>query len=187
MPSIFIWKSTSPTTSNKFIKYYTGSNWFLEDNEYSSKSYIYLEQMVITGFDDSVITFHVKQMPQDWVGSELLEVTNIPYQMIKSDEYGTLDRIGTWMRFTSKYDICFTKENLENEISKIKKWMNNVSSFKNTSIKHKESKYNSNYNYTKYKESNTHASNIHLDTNKIQSDFQKFMSQYNLNLTINPY
>ncbi len=194
MPSIFIWKSDTPNVSNKQIKYYTGSNWFLEDNENSSKSYTYLEQMVITGSDDSVITFNVKQMPQDWVGSELLEVTNIPYQLIKSDTYGTLDKLGSWMRFTSKNDIPFNADNLQNEFVNIKKWIQNA---KNDDRQLQEkSHYHTSYkNELKYKKNNqdrqnmrnTHVvptpclkSMVHFDPNKIQTDFQKFLGQYNL-------
>lgn len=123
MPSIFIWKATEPNTSKKTIKYYSGSNWALEDNEITSKSYMFLEQIVIPGFNDSVITYRAKIMPQDWVGSELLEVSQIPYELIKSDNYGTLDRVGNWMRFILKQENEFSRENLENEIKNIQGWM----------------------------------------------------------------
>jgi hypothetical protein len=123
MPSIFIWKNNEPNTSKKQIRFYSGSNWILEDNDFSSKSYMFLDQIVIPGFNDSVITYRAQQMPQDWVGSELLEVSNVPFEQIKSDNYGTLDKIGNWMRFISKCEIDFDSETLENELSKIKKWM----------------------------------------------------------------
>lgn len=190
MPSIFIWKSSNSNTSNKLIKYYTGSNWFLEDNEYSSKSYMYLEQMVITGFDNSVITFNVKQMPQDWVGSELLEVTNIPYQFIKSDNYGTLEMVGDWMRFTTKENIQFNEISLINEVSKIKTWMNTS---KNQEKSKKSEKYHNDNNkkqYEKYSYTNhnsKHFNNIDstnyssLTTDKIKTDFQEFLGKYNMN------
>lgn len=125
MPSIFIWKTDTPNTSKKYIRFYSGSNWILEDNDYSSKSYIYLEQIVISESNNSVITFRTKDMPQDWIGVELLEVSNIQYELVKSDNYGTLERIGDWFRFTSKNDTDFNKEFLIKEFINIKKWINN--------------------------------------------------------------
>ena len=44
MPSIFIWKSDKQITSNKTIRMYNGSNWILEENDFSSKSYRLIEQ-----------------------------------------------------------------------------------------------------------------------------------------------
>lgn len=130
MPSIFIWKTDEPNTSKKQIRFYSGSNWILEDNDFSSKSYMFLDQIVIPGFNDSVITYRAQQMPQDWVGSELLEVSNIPFEQIKADNYGTLDRLGNWMRFISKGEIDFDSETLEKELIKIKKWMNQAAPMK---------------------------------------------------------
>lgn len=124
MPSIFIWKSATPNTSTKKIKYHSGSNWVLEDTDHSSKSYMYLEQIVIPGFDDSVITFHIKQMPTNWIGSELLDIMELPYKHIKSDEYGTLEMIGNWMRFTSKNEFDYNSNTLINELNIIKQWIN---------------------------------------------------------------
>ena len=124
MPSIFIWKATEPTTSKKQIRYYSGSNWFLEDNDYSSKSYMFLDQIVLTEFDNSVITYRAKRMPNDWVGSELLEVTQVPYEHIKSDGYGTLERIGNWMRFIGRGESEYDEKSLTCEYTMIKSWMN---------------------------------------------------------------
>lgn len=139
MTSILIWKSDTPNTSKNCIKYYLGSNWVLEDNEYSSKSYMVIDQIVIPGLNDLVniqsgvnlqqatpiIALNIKKMPYDWVGTELLEVTNIPYEQIKSDTYGTLEKIGEWMRFTSKNTNMFNKDLLQNELVNIKRWMSN--------------------------------------------------------------
>lgn len=160
MPSIFIWKADAPNTSKKTIRFYSGSNWGLEDNDYSSKSYIYLEQIVISESDNSVITFHTKDMPQDWVGTELLEVTNIPYEMIKSDGYGTLEKIGNWMRFTSKNELNFEIDSLKNEFTNIKKWINQVRR----------------YNENKRPESKPNT----FDPHKVQLDFQQFLIKYNM-------
>ena len=137
MPSIFIWKATVPNTSKKYIRYYSGSNWFLEDNDYSS-SYMYLQQIVIPECHDSVITFHVKKMPSDWVGADLLEVNQVPISTIKSDNYGTLEHIGNWWRFTSKEDIPFTRENLIQEFEKIKQWKEDRSSSVSTTPQPRE-------------------------------------------------
>jgi hypothetical protein len=123
MPSIFIWKADKPNDSNKYVKFYSGANWVLEDSEYSSKSYMYLEQIVIPGFGDSVITFDIKNMPKDWVGSELLEVNNVAYKHIKSDNYGLLEQIGDWMRFTCNNDIEYNTDVLTNEMETIQKWV----------------------------------------------------------------
>jgi hypothetical protein len=159
MPSIFIWKADAPNTSKKTIRYYSGSNWVLEENDYSSKSYIYLEQIVISESDNSVITFNSKDMHQDWVGTELLEVTNVPYEMVKSDAYGTLEKVGDWMRFTLKNEIEFKENNLKSELLKIKKWMNNKTQ------------------PTKKQEKQHHNQ---LDHNKIKLDFQEFLIKYNV-------
>jgi hypothetical protein len=123
MPSIFIWKATEPTTSKKQLRYYSGSNWFLEENDYSSKSYMFQEQIVLSEFDNSVITYRAKKMPQDWVGHELLEVIQVPYEHIKSDRYGTLERIGNWMRFIQREETEYNEESLACEYNMIKNWM----------------------------------------------------------------
>lgn len=157
MPSIFIWKSDRPNNSKKNIRYYSGSNWVLEDNEYSSKSYIFLEQIVIPGSNDSVITFHTKNMPQDWTGSELLEVTCVPYELLKTDNYGVLERIGEWIRFTSKNEITFSEENLKNEYSNILKWIHQG-------------------------QNNSKQTFDTLDVNKIKTNFQEFLTKYNIPL-----
>jgi hypothetical protein len=68
-------------------------------------------------------------MPRDWIGPDLLEVTNIPYEFITSDNYGTLEQLGNWMRFTSLNDVT----NIESEIVRIKEWMK--PHIKNTMLK----------------------------------------------------
>jgi len=125
MPSIFIWKANIPNTSKQFIRCYSGSNWYLEDHDDFS-SYIYLQQIVIPGYNDSVITFHVKKMPVDWVGADLLEVNQVPIRVLKSDHYGKLEHIGNWMRFTSQQEMTFTSENLTKEFEKITQWKDEV-------------------------------------------------------------
>jgi hypothetical protein len=160
MPSIFIWKSDVPNTSKKNVRCYIGSNWVLEDNEYSSKSYTYLEQIVIPEFNDSVITFQTKNMPQDWVGNDLLEVTSVPYEFIKSDNYGTLEKLGEWMRFTLKREITFDFEVLQTEYNKIKIWI-------------KSEKPQQKQIRAEYKPAQTN-----LNPNRVQLDFQEFLIKY---------
>jgi hypothetical protein len=125
MPSIFVWKASIPNPSKKNIRCYSGSNWVVEDNDYSSRSYKYLQQNVIPG-PESVITFLAKNMPQDWVGSELLEVHHVPYELIRSDAYGTLEHIGNWMRMTTCKEWSeteFTREYLQAEWNRIQQWL----------------------------------------------------------------
>ncbi len=172
MPSIFIWKADVPNTSKKTIRFYSGSNWALEDNDYSSKSYMYIDQIVISESDNSVITFHSKEMPQDWVGTELLEVTNIPYEVVKTDGYGTLEMIGNWMRFTSRNEINFEEETLKNEFINIKKWINQKS--KQQSEKPK--------NYQQNRPQKQYNNDKIIDHQKVQLNFQEFLIKYNVPL-----
>ncbi len=162
MPSIFIWKATEPSSSKKTIRFYSGSNWALEDNDFASKSYMYLDQIVISESDNSVITFHSKDMPQDWVGSELLEVSNVLYEHIKSDNYGTLERIGDWMRFTTKGETEFNENFLKNEFANIQKWM------KSQKVHHQ----------SKPQRPPKTFSDSHFDPQNIQLNFQEFLIKY---------
>ncbi len=127
MPSIFLWKASVPNPSKKNIRYYSGSSWVVEDNEYSSCSYQYLQQIVIPGSDgNSVITFLAKRMPHDWIGSELLEVRHVPYHHIRSDDYATYEHIGNWMRVTLKTErpeMEYTREHLQTEWNRIQQWI----------------------------------------------------------------
>jgi len=177
MPSIFIWKETKPNTSKKTIRVYSGSNWILEDNDYSSKSFKFLEQIVIPGFNDSVITFNVKIMPQDWTGTELLEVTQVNYELIKSDNYGTLEHIGNWMRFTSTHDINYKKESLEMELTKITTWMNNK---KEKQLPFQPPKKYQNTQKIPYN-NHHHKKTTILDPNIIQQNFQEFLIKFDFN------
>ena len=92
----------------------------------TSKGYMYLEQNVISESDDLLITFQTKNMPRDWVGSDLLEVSSAPYRIVKSDSYGVLEHIGKWMRFTPNNEVDFTTEALTVEYNIIKLWVNKV-------------------------------------------------------------
>jgi len=128
MPSIFVWKASTPNLSKKSMRCYSGSNWVVEDMDDSSRSVTFIRQIVIPGLDNnSVITFLAKTMPHDWVGSELLEVHHIPYELLRSDAYGTLEHIGNWMRmivYKEGLETEFTRENLLTEWNKIQQWLN---------------------------------------------------------------
>ena len=103
MPSIFIWKATAPFSPTvKTISYYAGSNWFLEDYGSHSKSAMYIDQAILS---EHGLLYDIQWMPSNWVGSYVLEQSHVPYVLIRTVEWGTLDRIGDWMRFTTKYDV----------------------------------------------------------------------------------
>ena len=102
MPSIFIWKSDRPGPKNSIL-IYSGSNWVLEDGPL--QSYKYVEQFafkdVLMDVLTDVFVFTIKKMPQNWVGTDFMEVNQVPYEMIANDNYGTLEQLGKWFRFTS--------------------------------------------------------------------------------------
>jgi len=176
------------------VRYYTGSNWFLEDNEYSSQSYMYLQQIVIPGYDDSVITFHVKKMPHDWVGSDLLEVNQLPYRFIKSDNYGTLEQVGIWMRFISRNEI----ENPEMEYLKINKWASLPTKSENTKVHNNQSYSNINKQaYTQHDRNSMIKPYVKKNENRvpnltdplrpetIHQNFQQFLNKFNIHTITN--
>jgi hypothetical protein len=115
MLSIFIWKTTSSASTAKKIKICTGSNWFLQETPDSQNSYKYIAQEVIEVDSKQIMVQHVKEMPNDWVGSDVLEMIELPYEEIKNDEYGSLIKIGSWFRLTLKKMINFEKRTLESE------------------------------------------------------------------------
>lgn len=125
MESIFIWKADKPCGSNSSMKYFMGSNWVLEDNQVSQKSYKIIEQLSIknSSLSDTILINNISIMPNNWVGSELLEVFSVPYKIIKSDEYGTFEQFGEWNRFTLHKNINFNNETIRNEMKRILKWL----------------------------------------------------------------
>jgi hypothetical protein len=210
MPSIFIWKAELPNHSKKYIRYYSGSNWFLEDNDYSSNSYMYLQQIVIPGCDnDSVITFHVKKMPQDWIGADLLEVNQIPYELIKSDNYATLEHVGIWMRCILHQETEHTIENLKQQYDLIMKWKDrkhvdsvakpNIASSvpRNVSTYHRTTRPNaSSYQKQYHKQyespprynqftSSTPPTPSHIDSEIVHQQFQEFLNKFNVHTVLN--
>jgi len=114
MPSIFVWKATNPI-STPSIRYYSGSNWFLEEHPTHSVSYLYCQQQTLS----QGIVFDSICMPQNWVGSEIIEMMEVPYQRIREDADGIVEQLGGWMRYRSKYDIPFELDTLEKELQRI--------------------------------------------------------------------
>lgn len=117
MPSIFVWKAKQPISNSTTIQYYSGANWFLEEHSSYSKSAIYLHQQVLSNHG---WMFDIKWMPNNWVGSHLLENKSLPYSLIKEDQYARLEQIGDWMRATMIHDIPY--ESREKEWETIQQW-----------------------------------------------------------------
>jgi hypothetical protein len=130
MTSIFIWKSNDPIISDTTVTYYNGSDWFLEEysshNGNNSKSYQYVNQKAFsTSLYSTVMYFEMKEMPCDWVGHHLLEkYNNLPYVLLKEDDYAIFDQIGIWKRCKKKGVIDFDEKELEQEWNNIQKWIN---------------------------------------------------------------
>lgn len=116
MPSIFIWKATTPVHISSTILHYSGTNWFLEEHHSHSYSYQYENQVMLP---NNVIAYQAVKMPQDWVGSEILETVTVGYQLIRDDSNGTLEQLGEWMRYRSKHDSAFEFNALEKEYTSI--------------------------------------------------------------------
>ena len=91
MSVFYIWKASKANTSNKYITTYSGADWSLEETEYKSNSYILTDQLSIS---DSVIALSVNKKSTDWVGTELLDKSKVPYQILKDNDYGTYEHIG---------------------------------------------------------------------------------------------
>jgi hypothetical protein len=114
MPSIFVWKAIHPISSSS-IQYYSGSNWFLEEHPSHSVSYLYCQQQTLS----QGMVFETICMPQNWVGSEIMEMMEVPYQRIREDADGVLEQLGGWMRYRTKREIPFELDTLEMEFQKI--------------------------------------------------------------------
>ena len=101
--------------SSSSIRYYSGSNWFLEEHLSYSLSYLYCQQQTLS----QGMAFDAQCMPQNWVGSEIMEIMEVPYQRIREDADGVLEQLGGWMRYRSKCDIPFELDTLEREFQRI--------------------------------------------------------------------
>lgn len=180
MPSIFIWKSDKQNVSKDMVRCYIGSNWILEDTETKSKSYQLYTQLGFNYFEKELLVNNAKLMPTDWIGSELLEVVQVPYQLIKSDNYATYEIIGEWNRVTLENTLELTKNLCEKEFIIINKWIENKDYNKNTYIKQskfikqdiylKEEKYQkhqrqdnqNNYDKKQYNSNNNRLNNNYI-------------------------
>ena len=116
MPSLFVWKATSPLTTSTSLTYYSGSNWFLEEHSTYSKSAMYLNQQPLSNHG---WVYDIKWMPTNWVGSHLLENVSVPYALLKEDVVGRLEQWGDWMRFTSYHEV----DDKEAEWERIQQWI----------------------------------------------------------------
>lgn len=101
--------------STSSIRYYSGSNWFLEEHPSHSVSYLYCQQQTLS----QGMVFDSICMPQNWVGSEIMEIMEVPYQRIREDADGVLEQLGGWMRYRSKREIPFELDTLEREFQRI--------------------------------------------------------------------
>jgi hypothetical protein len=165
MPSIFIWKSETPNTSKKYIKQYIGIDWILEDTINSSRSYIIHDQHIYNIKSTNILIYDIDIKSSDWTGgSEILRVVEVPYQFISVNEYGTLEKIGNWMRFITHKDITHCNEiydkmyeilskmsittNLEyNIVTHSNKIHTNINTTVNTNINNRnKNNYRDNYN-----------------------------------------
>lgn len=155
MPSIFIWKSVTPILSQKTIRYYSGADWFLEEGIKTS-SYVYLNQSIIKdNIIGTIIVYNVLAMPENWIGSELLEVSDIPYHLVKEDHYGKLEQLGIWMRFTLYNDDSIT-------FTDIMKWLasDNVKENERAITREIHVIHNTHKPYMKYNKHNMNLKNI---------------------------
>ncbi len=190
MPSIFIWKSDTPNVSKDVIRQYIGYNWILEDSDIMSKSYKISGQTFIKGINSmDVLINNAKLMPTDWIGSELLEVIQVPYTLIKSDNYASYELIGNWKRVILNTTLDLTNELCKIEFNNILNWIStsnttNVKQYsgKQNSSKHLNSKQNSSKQNRpiKDKQLTPEITNIQLQPylNDIES-FEKAFFEYN--------
>ncbi len=124
MPSIFIWKASNANTSKSNIKIYSGLNWNLEENDISAISYKIDEQSTVNINNITVLTRNIINMSHNWVGNQLTEVVELPYFLVKQDNYATLEHIGGWYRVTLNNNIELNTSIISREFNKIINWIN---------------------------------------------------------------
>ena len=116
MPSIFLWKvDPSVPAPRSTLTYTRGPGWWLEeekcDRPVRSRSFRLHKSTRVT---ESVTAFDTECMPTDWVGEDLFETVEVPYQFYKFDPvYGRLDRVDEWMRWTTIQDLPCTEDDLQ--------------------------------------------------------------------------
>jgi len=134
MPSIFVWMTECPPMVDKTdepeksstLQYYSGSNWFLEEHTVNntSVSYQYTNQIMISHNSQHILVYSAVKMPHNWIGSDLLEVCEVPYRLIKEDSYATLEQLGQWMRCTvHTVNIVNIVNSADEEYTRILQWI----------------------------------------------------------------
>jgi len=116
MPSIFIWKSDECNESSEKIHCIMGSDWMLEEVGCIKRSYRWIDQEMLRIQGREILVFDAKEMPFDWVGSEIMEMVDVPYRLLLEEKGIMMEHIGTWIRFTLENEMVFMKESLEQEI-----------------------------------------------------------------------
>ena len=118
MSSIFIWKTTR-SGSFTILPYYNGPNWFqIGDNT----CYKITNQLILNNVEiGNILVYKVKSMPKNWMET-LLSVEEIEYELIKKDEYASLEQIGRWFYLTLHSPITFDILCIMNEWKSIFKW-----------------------------------------------------------------
>ena len=116
MPSIFVWK-TSAASSSETIRCLIGADWYTEEHPTGTLTVQYTTSY---RFDD-VVAWNAHIMPASWTGAYLLDIVNVPYQLIKKDSYATLEQVGNWMRCTMSADI--DSATIKQTYETIKQWI----------------------------------------------------------------
>ena len=93
-----------------------GADWYMED----TTSIQYHNQFRL---DKDVLVWDVQMMPESWTGSTILEICSVPHQLIKRDNYATLEQVGKWMRCTVAISTEWDGEALQQEYERILAWI----------------------------------------------------------------
>jgi hypothetical protein len=70
-----------------------------------------------------VLVWDAQIMPESWMGSTILEIRSVPYQLIKKDNYATLEQVGKWMRCRLNVSSEWEDEVLQEEYERILAWI----------------------------------------------------------------
>jgi hypothetical protein len=119
MPSIFVWKADAPIKQHTFVRCFIGENWYMEEHEAGSNSIQYHQQCQLP---NDILVWDACSMPNDWIGSTLLDIVTLPYHLIKKDAYATLEQVGMWMRCTVSTPL-FDSASLQREYHSICSWI----------------------------------------------------------------
>ena len=80
--------------SCSMIRYYRGTDWFLEEHDDVSYSYQLLSQEQGQGY----LYYSVKKMETDWIGSDLLNELDVPYTLYQESNGWQWEKVGVWYR-----------------------------------------------------------------------------------------